>query len=172
MRKLISVSLIVIQSCVAFAQNCCVNDSTIQEIQSPLTEQGNTHNQAQTSHNGVNKREFINPDLPAHYLNGGDEGLLSDLYTIILETAPVTQDSVKGRAAVRFIISKDGQVDINSIKVIRNRSVPDDYLKAAIEAIKKLGKFEPAKRYGKPLKMTYIIPVIYPIPIDKINTVE
>lgn len=39
MKKLILVSSIIIQSCVAFAQNCCVNDSTIREIQFPLTEQ-------------------------------------------------------------------------------------------------------------------------------------
>ena len=38
MKKLILVSSIIIQSCIAFAQNCCVNDSTIREIQFPLTE--------------------------------------------------------------------------------------------------------------------------------------
>ena len=72
MKKLCLISLIIVQSCIALAQNCCVNDS-------------------------VNKLVFINPDLPPYYLHGGDKGLLSDLYTAIIETAPVTQDSVKGR---------------------------------------------------------------------------
>lgn len=38
MKKLLLVSAIVVQACVAFAQDCCVNDSTVREIQFPLTE--------------------------------------------------------------------------------------------------------------------------------------
>ena len=38
MKKLILVSWIIVQSCVAFAQNCCANDSVVREIQFPLTE--------------------------------------------------------------------------------------------------------------------------------------
>lgn len=38
MKKLILVSLIIVQSCIAFAQNCCVNDSAVRELQFPLTE--------------------------------------------------------------------------------------------------------------------------------------
>lgn len=133
---------------------------------------GHTPEQSSTSHDGVNNREFINPDLPPEYLHGGAEGLLSDLYTAILETAPASQDCVKGRAAVRFIISKEGQIDPATITVVRNRFVPDDYLKAAIEAIKKLGKFEPGKQLGTPKRVAYTVPVIYPVPLDKINPEE
>lgn len=39
MKKFLLVLLIFIQSCVVFGQNCCNNDSTIREIQFPLTEQ-------------------------------------------------------------------------------------------------------------------------------------
>lgn len=39
MKKLILVSSIIIQSCIAFAQNSCVNDTIVREIQFPLTEQ-------------------------------------------------------------------------------------------------------------------------------------
>lgn len=38
MKKIFLVSLIIIQSCIAFAQNCCVNDTIVREIQFPLTE--------------------------------------------------------------------------------------------------------------------------------------
>jgi len=41
MKKSFLVSLIIIQSCITFAQNCCVNDSIIREIHSHLTEQDN-----------------------------------------------------------------------------------------------------------------------------------
>lgn len=133
----------------------------------------NTTEQSPTSHDDIEgAKEFFNPDLPPKYLHGGDEGLWRDLYTAILETAPVTQDSVKGRAAVRFIISEEGQIDPATITVIRNRSVPDDYLNAAIEAIKKLGKFEPGKQLGTPKRVAYTVPVLYPVPIDKILPAE
>lgn len=39
MKKLFLISLIIVQSCMAFAQNCCMNDSGVREIQFPLTEQ-------------------------------------------------------------------------------------------------------------------------------------
>ena len=133
---------------------------------------GNTHKQDSTSFDDVNERMFINPDLPPSYLRGGDNGLLSDLYATILETSPAIQEDVKGRAVVSFIISEDGQIDAGSIKVIRNNSVPDDYLKSAIEAIKKLGKFEPGKQLGTPKRVWYNLPIIYPVPLDKINPAD
>lgn len=40
MKKLILVTLIVVQTCMSFAQNHCVNDSTVRDIQFPLTENG------------------------------------------------------------------------------------------------------------------------------------
>ena len=38
MKKIFLVSLIIVQACIAFAQNCCVNDTIVREIQFPLTE--------------------------------------------------------------------------------------------------------------------------------------
>lgn len=37
MKKILLISLIIVQSCIAFAQNYCVNDTIIHEIQFPLT---------------------------------------------------------------------------------------------------------------------------------------
>ena len=39
MKKLFLISLIIVQSCIVFAQDCCVNDTVVREIQFPLTEQ-------------------------------------------------------------------------------------------------------------------------------------
>ena len=39
MKKLFLISLIIVQSCVAFAQDYCENDTIVREIQFPLTEQ-------------------------------------------------------------------------------------------------------------------------------------
>lgn len=54
MKKLFLVLLIIVQACMAFAQNFSVDEPA-----------------------------YASVDLPPHYLNGGDKGLLSDLYTII-----------------------------------------------------------------------------------------
>ena len=37
MKKLFIISLIIVQACIAFAQNCCENDTIVREIQFPLT---------------------------------------------------------------------------------------------------------------------------------------
>lgn len=39
MKKLLLLSLIIVQACIVSAQNCCKNDCTFKEIQFPLTEQ-------------------------------------------------------------------------------------------------------------------------------------
>ncbi|RXE69148.1 hypothetical protein ED352_12945 [Muribaculaceae bacterium Isolate-002 (NCI)] len=132
----------------------------------------NAHKLTSTSNTNVESEIFANPEQTAYYLHGGDKGLLSDLYTALLNTAPVTQECIKARAVVRFCISEDGNIDANSIKILRNKSVPEDYMDAAIEAIKKLGKFEPGKINGVPKKVWYSLPIIYPVPLDKIITNE
>ncbi len=115
---------------------------------------------------------FYNPEQQPYYLNGGTQGLLNDLYSTILKTAPSTQECVSARAVVKFSITEQGVIDPNSIKVFKNLSVPEDYLMAAIEAIKSLGEFEPGKMNGKPLKVTYNLPILYPVPMKFIKTGE
>lgn len=133
-----------------------------------------THKHAPTLHDKEYESNiFSDPYYQyPYYLNGGDEGLMNDLYTALLKTAPATQECDSARAYVSFSISKEGLIDPNSIKIMRNRSVPDDYMNAAIEAIKGLGKFEPGKMNGIPKTITYNLPVIYPVPLDRIKTSE
>lgn len=134
---------------------------------------GNIHKENSTSQDEIVESEvFYEPEQQPYYLNGDTKGLLKDLYTTISEIASVTQECVKGRAVVRFDISEEGQIDVNSIKVVINKSVPDGYLKAAIEAIKKLGKFEPGKMNGIPEKVAWNLPIIYPVPVKYIKTTE
>lgn len=133
----------------------------------------NTNKHTLTAHENVKERIVLsNPHQHPYYLNGGKDGLMNDLYAILSKTAPVTQECVSGRAYVSFVISEDGLIDHDTIKVIRNRSVPEDYIDAAIEAIKKLGRFEPGKLNGTPKRVAYTIPVKYPIPLDCVTTSE
>ena len=133
----------------------------------------NTNKHTSISDTDVIKSEiFSDPYQMPYYLNGGDAGLQNDLYSTMSKTAPITQECVKGRAVISFTISEDGVIDPNSIKLIRNWSVPGDYIDAAIQAIKSLGKFEPGKFNNTPKKVRYSIPIIYPIPLDRIKTSE
>ena len=148
---------------------CCVAILSIAMLQTSC----NTHSHTSTLQDKIDESGvFYEPEQQPYYLHGDTKGLLNDLYTTISETAPATQECVKGRAVIRFDISKDGQIDSNSIKVVINRSVPDDYLKAAIDAIKKLGKFEPGKMNGIPQKVTWNLPIVYPVPLEYIKTTE
>lgn len=122
-----------------------------------------------TSQDEVEKYEIrYTYEEQAYYLNGDRKGLLNDLYTMILKSIPTAQEEGKGRAIVSFYISKEGQIEPNSIKVMRNKNVPEYYLNAGIEAVKKLGKFEPAKFKGIPQRVCMMLPIIYPVPLDKI----
>ena len=142
--------------CIALVQTSCNTHKNTSALQDNIVESG----------------IFFEPEQQPYYLHEDTKGLLKDLYTTISETAHVTQECVKGRAVVWFDISKDGKIDANSIKVIVNRSVPDDYLKSAIEAIKKLGEFEPGKMNGIPKKVAWNLPIIYPVPLENIKTPE
>lgn len=134
----------------------------------PISCNTNKHNAA-LQDNVTESKIFYEPEQQPHYLQGGSEGLLNDLYSTMLKIAPATQDCVSGRAVVRFTINKQGLIDHNSIKVIRNKSVPEDYLNAAMEAIKLFGRFEPGKLNGTPVSVTYNLPILYPIPYKYIK---
>lgn len=131
----------------------------------------NTHKHTTALQDDVNASKiFYEPEQQPHYLHGGSEGLLNDLYAIMLKTSPI-HDSISRRAVIGFTINKQGLIDHNSIKVITNRSyIPDDYMNAAIEAIKLLGKFEPGKLNGTPVSVRYYLPILYPIPYKFIKT--
>ncbi len=133
----------------------------------------NTHKLASTLNEKVDDSAIWDtPERQPNYLNGGMSGLLNDLYSTLLETAPISQECIKGRAVVKFKITEEGIIDSNSITILRNNNVPEDYLEAAIDAIKNLGNFEPGAMNGKPMKVWYNLPIIYPVPLDKIKAEE
>lgn len=108
-------------------------------------------------------------DAPV-YLNGGNEGLFTDLYGS-LSTASLTQpEGIHGRALFTFAISKEGDIEVETIRLLRKSSLPEEYINAIKEAIKQLGKFKPGRQYNqkeqqwKPLRVHYNIGVTLPIP--------
>lgn len=63
------------------------------------------------------------------------------------------------RVVVRFLIETDGS--ISNITIVRSEGEAFD--NAAIEAIKKLGKFIPGAYDGKPVRVTYCLPITFKI---------
>ena len=130
-----------------------------------------THEDITTLQNKVNELKiFENPEQPAEYLNGGNLGFRNEIYSKLIKIAPVTQDSISGRALVRFDISEEGLIVPDSIKVIKNPNVPEDYLDAAIEVIKGLGRFNPGKLNGIPHKTTWALSIRYPVPLEYVDS--
>lgn len=130
-----------------------------------------THEEITTLQNKVDELKiFENPEQPAEYLNGGNLGFRNEIYSKLIKIAPVTHDSISGRALVRFDVSEEGLIVPDSIKVIKNRNVPEDYLDAAIEVIKGLGRFNPGKLNGIPHKSTWALSIRYPVPLEYVNS--
>lgn len=85
---------------------------------------------------------------PPVYKNGGDSGMLRDLARNI--AFPVTDKPLSGRLVMKFPIDYDGKIVHDSIKVVRNLSdLPQEYIDAAVRAIKMLGDFTPPQKAGK-----------------------
>jgi len=109
-------------------------------------------------------------DDPPVYINGGDDGLFRDLYCNLSSALPSQSDGIKDKCFFTFIISKEGTIDVETIKLARKTTLPDEYVNAAKKAIKRLGKFKPGGRYNskeekwKPLRVHYSIGVSFPIP--------
>ncbi len=107
-------------------------------------------------------------DAPV-YLNGGSDGLLRDLYYNLSSSLLSQSDCIKGKCLFTFAISKEGTIDLETIKLARKTTLPDEYVNAAKEAIMHLGKFRPGRQYNskeekwEPVRVYYTISVIFPI---------
>ena len=67
------------------------------------------------------------------------------------------EKGVQGRAFVKFIVEKDGS--ISNVEV--NRSVNPDLDNEAIQVIKNMPKWNPAKQNGTEVRAYYDVPVTF-----------
>lgn len=95
MKKILLISLIIVQSCIAFAQNYCVNDTIVREIQFPLTERDT-------------KTEFFY--FNNEWIPGAHPGLVS-AYSI--QKAKVKNDEY-GNRALFFTVSPETLAQIKT----------------------------------------------------------
>ena len=67
---------------------------------------------------------------------------------------------IQGRVSVQFIISPDGS--ITDVKGLRG---PDkELIEEAVRVVRSMPKWKPATRGGKPVRMRYVLPVIFRLP--------
>lgn len=65
------------------------------------------------------------------------------------------ENGISGRVYVQFVIGKTGAV--SDVKIMRGR---DPYLdKEAIRVVKSLPSWKPGKQRGKPVKVSYVVPI-------------
>lgn len=68
-----------------------------------------------------------------------------------------SEKGISGRVSVQFVIEKDGS--LSNIKVLRS---PDEHLsEEAIRLVKTMPKWNPAKQGEKPVRMRYVLPVMF-----------
>ena len=73
------------------------------------------------------------------------------------------EQKIEGRVSIQFVIEKDGS--IAEVKPLRS---PSELLSAeAMRVVKAMPKWKPAKVEGKPVRMRYVLPVLFKIPAEQ-----
>ena len=92
----------------------------------------------------------------AEYI-GGKEALVHDIKNNLVYPQKAKEEMIEGRVFVKFIVKKDGSTCNHEIV----RGVNPDLDQAALQTVKKLGKWEPAKINGKSVNSYFTLPVTF-----------
>lgn len=92
----------------------------------------------------------------AEYI-GGKEALIRDIKSHIVYPQKAKEEMMEGRVFVKFIVKRDGSTCCYSVV----RSSDSVFEQAALQTVKKLGRWEPAKINGKSVNSYFILPVTF-----------
>lgn len=92
----------------------------------------------------------------AEYI-GGKEALIRDIKNNLVYPQKAKEEMIEGRVFVKFIVKKDGSTCNHEIV----RGVNPDLDQAALQTVKKLGRWEPAKINGKSVNSYFTLPVTF-----------
>tara|TARA_B110000259_G_C13953691_1_gene377834 strand:+ start:180 stop:605 length:426 start_codon:yes stop_codon:yes gene_type:complete len=90
------------------------------------------------------------PDKYAMYPNG-KKGIYNLIINEIIVPKKALQSNIKGKVLIKYFVGIDGYVE--NIEVIK--SVHPLLDKAAVDVIKKMKKWTPGKKNGKPVRVFY-----------------
>ncbi len=86
---------------------------------------------------------------------GGTQAMLKDISRNFDYPTIARENGISGRVIVNFVVEKDGS--ISNVKVTRGLGYGLD--EAAVNAVKKLKRFSPAKQDGKSVRSYYSLPI-------------
>ena len=92
----------------------------------------------------------------AEYI-GGKEALIRDIKNNLVYPQKAKEEMIEGRVFVKLIVKRDSSTCNHEIV----RGVNPDLDQAALQTVKKLGRWEPARKNGKPVNSYFMLPVTF-----------
>ena len=92
----------------------------------------------------------------AEYI-GGKEELVRDIKNNLVYPQKAKEEMIEGRVFIKFVVKKDGSTCCYSVV----RSSDSVFEQAALQAVTKLGKWEPARNNGKPVNSYFMLPITF-----------
>lgn len=94
---------------------------------------------------------------------GGLDSMYAYIQKNLVYPEKAKAEGIEGRVFVSFIIEKDGS--ISNVKILRGIGGGCD--EAAVEMVKNMPKWKPAKQRGKPVRCQFNLPIKFELPKDK-----
>ena len=88
---------------------------------------------------------------------GGEDALMDYVSKNVVYPSEAQEKGISGRVFVGFIVEKDGSV--SNVKVLRGIGGGCD--EEAVRVIKGMPKWKPGKQDGKPVRVSYMMPIIF-----------
>ena len=88
---------------------------------------------------------------------GGEQAMLDYVSKNVVYPSEAQEKGISGRVFVGFIVEKDGSV--NEVKVLRGIGGGCD--EESVRVIKSMPKWKPGKMKGKPVRVSYMMPIIF-----------
>lgn len=123
------------------------NDNSSKQLQAAVT----------TSQEEKETVEVLNNamvDTPVKF-RGGESALLQFISQNLVYPVIAQEQEIQGSVILEFVVEKDGS--IGDVKVIKSLSKECD--QAAIDVVRKLPRFTPARKRGKPVAVMFRLPI-------------
>jgi protein TonB len=105
-----------------------------------------------TSNDKVFEKVEDMPEFP-----GGEQAMMDFVSKNVVYPKEAQEKGISGRVMVSFIVEKDGSV--NEVKIVRGIGGGCD--EEAVRVVKAMPKWKPGKEKGKPVRVSYMMPIIF-----------
>ena len=115
----------------------------------------NTNAMAQSkkiANDKVLEKAEVMPQFP-----GGDQAMMKFVSENVQYPEEAKEKGISGRVMVGFIVEKDGS--ISDVKVVKGIGGGCD--EEAVRVVKAMSKWKPGKEKGKPVRVSYMMPIFF-----------